>query len=342
MPTLDVFKADGFSMTSLTKAIIETPFRPRRIAQLGLFSEMGVPTTSVMIESKSGQLSLIQSSPRGGVPDTIGGEKRTIRSFNVIHLARESRINADSIQGLRAFGSSSEMEAVQPVVNQRLTTLRNMHEVTLEHLRIGALKGLILDGDGSTVLYNLFTEFGVSQQTADFEFTSDTLDVRAACVGVIRQIEDVLGGASYEGIRCFCSSGWFDALVGHAEVKESFKYQEGIVLRSDLRNGFRFGGIDFEEYRGSVLKADGSGSVPFIDADCAYAFPVGVQLEQGDLFTTFFAPADFMETVNTIGLPLYAKMAFDEKYNRWVEIHSQSNPLPLCLIPRAVVKLTQS
>lgn len=342
MPTLDVFKADGFSSIELTKGLIATPFKPRRIADLKLFTEEGIPTIGAMVESKSGQLSLIQSSPRGGVPDTIGGEKRTIRSFNAIHLARESRINADSIQGLRAFGSSSELEAVQPVVDQRLRTLRNMHEVTLEHLRIGAIKGQILDADGTTVLYNLFTEFGVVQQTKNFVFSVATTDIRAVCIEAIRQIEDVLGGASYDGIRCFCSSGWFDALVGHSLVKQSFQYQEGQVLRNDLRNGFRFGGIDFEEYRGSVLKPDASASVSFIDANCAYAFPVGVQLEQGDLFTTYFAPADFMETVNSIGLPLYAKMAFDDKYNRWAEIHSQSNPLPLCLIPRAVVKLTKS
>lgn len=337
MPTLDVFKADGFSLTSLTKAILTAPHQPRRLEQLGLFGEEGVRTTSVMVESKAGQLSLIQSSPRGGVPSTLGDERRTVRTFNTIHLARESHITADQVQGLRAFGSENELEAVQPVIDRRLRTLRSMHEVTLEHLRIGALKGIIYDADGSTQLYNLFTEFGVAQQTKGFVLGTPTTDVRAKCVETIRLIESVLGGASYTGIRCLCSASFFDALVGHALVKESFQYQEGIVLRSDLRNGFRFGGIDFEEYRGAVIGSDGT-AVDFIETDYAYAFPTGVVLEQGDLFTTYFAPADFMETVNTTGLPLYAKMAFDEKYNRWAEVHSQSNPLPLCLIPRAVVK----
>jgi hypothetical protein len=49
-----------------------------------------------------------------------------------------------------------------------------------------------------------------------------------------------------------------------------------------------------------------------------------------------------METVNTIGLPIYAKQAPDPSgFNRFVQLHSQSNPLPLCLIPRAVVKATK-
>ena len=41
---------------------------------------------------------------------------------------------------------------------------------TLEHLRIGAIKGQILDADGSAVIYDLFTEFGVTQHTEiDFD-----------------------------------------------------------------------------------------------------------------------------------------------------------------------------
>jgi hypothetical protein len=35
-------------------------------------------------------------------------------------------------------------------------------DATLEHLRIGAIKGQILDADGSALIYDLFTEFGVT------------------------------------------------------------------------------------------------------------------------------------------------------------------------------------
>ena len=58
------------------------------------------------------------------------------------------------------------------------------------------------------------------------------------------------------------------------------------------------------------------------------------------IFSTYFAPADFIETVNTVGLPVYAKQSVDEQLQRWAKIHTQSNPLALCTRPRAVVKLT--
>lgn len=43
------------------------------------------------------------------------------------------------------------------------------------------------------------------------------------------------------------------------------------------------------------------------------------------------APADFIETVNTMGRPLYSKLSIDKDLQRWVNIHAQSNPLPICM-----------
>jgi hypothetical protein len=331
---MDVFNNDAFSLRSLTAAILNAPFKPGRLGQLGLFFESGITTTTVQIEEKNGQLSLIETSPRGGPASTIGRERRTMRALNVPHLARESTIIADQVQGVRAFGTESELESVQQVVNDRLVMLRAMHEVTLEYLRIGALKGQILDADGMTVIYDLFTEFGVLQQTQEFDFSDSTLNVRGLCTAVLRQIEDVLGAATYRNARAFCSGSWFDALIGHDKVQESFKYQQGEVLRNDLRRGFTFGGITFEEYRGHV------GAVEFIPDGEAYCFPEDAVTGTGSLFQTYFAPADFEETVNTRGLPVYVKQARDPEFQRWVKLHSQSNPLPICLMPAAVIKLT--
>jgi hypothetical protein len=334
MPTLDIFKDDAFSMANLTAAINKEPYKPARIGQLGLFGEQGISTTTVMIEEKQGQLSLVPTSPRGGVPDSIGKDWRKVRSFLVPHLARRSQIPADAIQGVRAFGSETELQVIQAMVNQRLATLKSMLEVTLEYHRIGAIKGVILDADGTTPIYNLFTEFGVSQQTKNMILQTETTPVRKKCTEIARLIEDELGAAMNTGLRGFCSSTFFDDLVDHKEVKETFKYQESPILRQDLRRtGFQFGGITWEEYRGSV------GGKKFVEDDYAYVFPEGVTTERGGLFQTNFAPADYFETVNTVGLPYYSKQAVDPMWQKFVDLEAQSNPLCLCLIPRAVVKV---
>lgn len=337
MPVLDIFKSDAFGLQTLTDAILKLPHQPTRIFELGLFRSGGITTTSVVLEEKDGQLSLIATSPRGGPGSVIGRNPRTARAFVVPHLERESTIYADEVQGVRLFGSENQAEAVQTVVNERLMELRKMHDVTLEYHRIGAIKGNILDADGTTVLFNLFTEFNVVQQTHDFVFSVPATDVRNQSVAAARKVEAELGGVPYRNLRAFCSAGFFDALVAHETVKDAFRYQEGRVLGQDLRYvGFQFGGIIWEEYRGSVIGSDGLAK-PFIPANEAVLFPEGP-----DIYRTHFAPADFIETVNTIGLPLYAKTVIDEQLQRWAKVHTQSNPLSLCLRPRAVIKLTQS
>jgi hypothetical protein len=50
-------------------------------------------------------------------------------------------------------------------------------------------------------------------------------------------------------------------------------------------------------------------------------------------------PAQYLvETANTIGLPRYAKQAVDQQFARWVMLHVQSNPLPICTRPRVLIK----
>lgn len=329
MPMLDVFKSDAFSTVSLTDAILKAPHKPGRIGSLGLFRSRGIQNTTAVVEEKDGRLSLIPTSPRGGPASTIGAQKRTARSFVVPHLERESTVMADEVQNVRAFGSENATEAVQALINERLADLRAMHEVTLEHLRVGAIKGQVLDADGVTVLLNLFTEFGVSQQTHDIDIGVES--VRAEAVKIQRLIEAELGAEPISGYRAFCGDTFFDTLIEDATVKEALKYQESRLLRTDLRAGFEFGGIVWENYRGKV------GAVDFFPAAKAYVVPEGT-----GIFATYFAPADFIETVNTIGLPMYAKVAIDDQLNRWAKVHSQSNPLSLCLRPRAVVEVTQS
>jgi hypothetical protein len=46
------------------------------------------------------------------------------------------------------------------------------------------------------------------------------------------------------------------------------------------------------------------------------------------------AALDGIRTPNTIGPPLYAKQAVDQQFARWVMLHVQSNPLPICTRPR--------
>lgn len=334
MPTLDVFSNSAFSVISLTDSINKIPFIPGRIGQLGIFTESGITTTSVMIEEREGSLNLIETTSRGAPAVQNQLNKRKARSFVVPHIALEDTILADEIQNVRAFGSESQLESIEQVIQFRLAEMAQKHDATLEHMRIGAIKGQILDADGATILYDLFDEFGVSQHSEiDFDLDNATPTegiIKKKCHDVRRKIEDELGAQPYQHVHALCGSSFFDDLITHIEVKEAYeRYMDGLFLRQgQARGSFEYAGIVFEEYRGKV------GTVDYTDANKAHFFPVGVP----GLFRQYNAPADFVETANTIGLPRYAKQAVDQEFARWVKLHTQSNPLPICTRPRTLIK----
>lgn len=329
---LDVFNGSAYGMVELTTAINRLPYVPGRLGQLGIFRVQGVSTTSVAIERKSGNIGLIPTKTRGGGGTTKKhAEKRDIRPFLIPHCPLDDTLLADDIQGVRAFGTSDVMEAVNTKVTDKLDGLKRDHNITQEYHRIGAIQGNVLDADGSTSIYNLFTEFGISETVIDFNLDSSATDVKKVATGVRRQIESVLGAVPFTGIVCECGDAFWDALVNHDAVKTAFeRWQFGEMLRTDQRVGsgvFIFCDIAWHNYRGQV------GDIPFIPTDNARFFPTGVP----DLFLEHYAPADFIETVNTIGLPYYAKQE-RMKFDKGIEFHSQSNPAMLCTRPEVLIK----
>ena len=330
------FDNPSFSMSALTAAINILPNNYGLMESMGLFPAKPVRFRSVVVEEMNGILTLLPTMPVGS-PGTVGKRgKRKLRSFAIPHIPHDDVVLPEEVQGIRAFGSETEVQTVASVMAEHLQTMRNKHAITLEHLRIGALKGIILDADGSE-LYNLFDLFDITPKVVNFQLSNAATDVKKKCLDLKRYLEKNLKGERMSGVHCLVSEEFFDALTSHDSVKAAYdRWQDGLALRSDLRSGFTFAGVTFEEYSGEA--SDGDDNVHrFIVAGEGHAFPLGTV----DTFATYFAPADFNETANTLGQPLYAKQE-PRKFERGTDIHTQSNPLPMCHRPAVLVKVLAS
>jgi hypothetical protein len=331
------FEHPAFNMASLTNNINNLPNMYGRCNELGLFPGKGVRTRTIIVDEKNGVLTLLPTMPPGspGTMNKMG--KRKVRSFVVPHIPHDDSILPQEYEGIRAFGSETELSSVAVVMADHLQSMRNKHAITLEHLRMGALKGVILDADGSTI-YNLFTEFGIQQKSIDFKLGTTTTDVRGKCMEVLRHIEKNLMGEVMSGVRALVSPEFFDKLTSHESVKEAYDNYAAAaqMLGGDLRKGFSHGGIFWEEYLGEASDMDGN-TRRFIAANDGHAFPMGTM----STFQTVFAPADFIETANTMGIELYAKQE-PRKFDRGIDLHTQSNPLPICYRPALLVRVFSS
>lgn len=334
MPMINPF--DVFSVSEISASIDKLPNMYGRVDELKLMPTKGVTSRDIAIEERNGSLSLIPSDRLGGPGVANGGNKRTVRTFRVPSLIEEDFVSPQDVIGVRAFGGDQQANLAS-LLADKLQTCRAKHDITLEYLRMGALKGQILDADGS-LLYDLFREFNVTAKTVDFELGTDSTDVRAKCLAVKRHIEDHLLGDRMTGVRVLVSPEFYDQLTSHKSVKAAFANYQAAAdrLGGDMRDGFSFGGITFEEYRGISTRPDGL-SVRFIEEGEGHAFPVGGI----NTFATHVAPADFNESVGTLGQLYYAK-TMPAKFDRGWDIHTQSNPLPLCQRPAVLVKVESS
>lgn len=346
MLTMDVFKQDAFSAITLIEAVEAVPFKPKFLTSLGLFDDQPVRTISVAVERRDGVLNLIQTTPRGAPLSQRTTEKRVVRNLNTVRIAKQDRMMADEIQGVRAFGSTTELQTLQNEIMRRLAGpagLMREVEMTWEFHALNAVQGILLDADGSTI-YNLFTEFGVSQPAEvamDFDGANALSSgyapgllrafIMAQIVRPMLQAAKMGDDPSVE-IWALCGHAFYDKITNHGETRQSYLAQ---VEAKDLRKGnafevFNFAGINWVDYRGT----DDSDATVGVNTDKAKFFLRGAP----GLFKRGLAPAEFFNTVNTLGRPLYPLIVVDKDRQAWADIELYSYPLYICTRPETLFR----
>lgn len=332
MATFDIFNDDAFSVSTLSQTITDVPEIPTQLGDKGIFNEYGINTTVMMIERQGSSLKLIPSAPRGGVREPIALGPRKLIPLQAIHLPASWSVLADEVQGIRSFGSETEVDQLSKLIARKLAVVRGSMDLTHEYQRVGALKGVVLDADGTTELLDIYDAFGMVQETQFWNVAvAANGDPKASCIALKQLMKTKLGGRSFRKVRVICSLGFFNKLVGADKMVKAWElWNNGLFLRTDqTTSDFEFADVVFEIYSGGLSNGD------FIEDGYAYAYPEGVP----GMFQSAFAPGDYMETVNTIGLPFYAKQE-RMPMDKGVMGEAQSNPLHFNSLPECVIRLS--
>lgn len=337
MAQLDVFNSSAFSTRSLTSAVNIRENIWGKLNGMGLFRDVPETNKLIAVERETQSLKILPAVEWGGPRTKNGKRDRELIPLSIPHIPVEDRILAADVQGIRAFGSDSETEMVMDLVNKRTEDMNQSLDMTLEYMKWGLLNGTVLDGDGATLL-DLFTAMDVTQEEEDIALSSSSTNIEQAIATLKRYYEANAKGLPIGGLHVFCSDGWWDSFKAHSKVSALYQYYQTNNQNpaGDYRNRFVAWGVTFENVSGSWTNMAGS-TVYQVPTDEAIAIPVGAPI-----FEVHYAPAGFMETVNTPGLPRYSKVSPDPKYDEYVDVTVESNPLPFCTRPDMIVSLTKS
>lgn len=338
MATLDIFNQNAFSLIEMTNAIRDIKTVPSFLSSLGIFTPTPITTEAFEIEQiGDGTLALVPVTQRGAPRTSIGRDRRTMRNFSTVRLREFDTLRAAEIQGVRAFGSQTETEAMQAVVAQRQMKLKRKLDLTHEYHRLNAINGIVYDSDGTTVIRNFYTEFGITPPTEIAFNWSARTDVNGFLKqNVIRPMMRALGGRWTPGahIIALCDDTFYDALLANSEVRTSYL---NWIAAQELRGGlgkafdsFVFGNIEWVNYRGT----DDNSTVALASGKCRF-IPVGIP----DVFQSVYSPGESFEVVNTMGQEFYSKIVPDPSgYNEFVEIDLASYVLHMCIAPQALLQ----
>jgi len=334
---LDIFRSDAFGVVPLSLAVNNLKFVPGYVSSKGIFTESAVATTIVSIEEKNNSLTLIAPTPRGGPGRTLPRDRRSLRAIVIPHFEINDAVMAEEVQGVRPFGQEDGTEAVMTKVGERMQMAGQSLEYTQEYSRVGAIKGVITYADGTKL--DLYDEYGIPVPTVinmALGSTANDGSLRQLCNTIIRNVGKALDGNTFTGVEAICGDTFFDALIKNAEVRGTYiTAMQGAELRTQYVSAgqtwgsFTFGGINWTNYRGYV------GTAPMVEANAAYIYPTGVP----NLFATVFAPADYIETVNTMGKPRYVKQ-YQMPNDKGINLDTQMNALNWCTKPAVLQRAT--
>jgi hypothetical protein len=318
-----------FTHEKMTEMIYGLPDKHRQIRALDLFLDVPIKSNTAIVEINKLLPTILPTKPWGytGTVNVPSEAKYIIVPCTSLNLA----LMPTNIVGVNLSGPGRESEHFKDMVEETLQQTKDAFDMTDEYRKAWALQGRVLDSDGTTELFNSYSEFGGTREPFDFRLGDTSKDnIEMIIRKLQRHVEKNLMGETMTHLMVLVGPTFFDRLVNHPYVNKIYLLQaiEAAKLGTSLEASFKLEGVIFEEYRFSAPNPDGTGTIQILPDDAGMAFPIGTR----NTFKRFIAPADYLDTTETVGKRYYAHLEMMPD-SRGISLCVQSNTLPICCRP---------
>lgn len=334
---LDIFNQNGWGAIEFHEDIVDKiDFKPQLLGSLNLFEPIYSRSRTIAIASKDGALVLIPTSEMGAPPEELIPKGSKVRKFDAVRLAKGSTIYAIELAGVLALPFDLQTKEIAQEVTDRTAQITDDLELTWEFHRFGALMGKVYDADGTTLLYDWFNEWGITEPTEiNFNLNVDTTDVRKKCRDVMRAMKKAGKGVwtPRTKVGALVGDEFFDMLVNHPQVKET---KLGTEKASMLENIEGFSAYEFENIVFINYQGTDDGTTLAIGSQKARFFPIGAR----GAFKVGWAPAsEFKPYLNQRGQEKVGLVLQDTSgRDAWDRVEIYSYPLFVCARPEMLLR----
>jgi len=338
---------NSFKNSDFVEGISEASLQYGYINSLNLFDTRSTSQTAIIFDKDYATTTLLPQVNRGDKAATQGKE-RTADTFalKLAYFKHADRLTSDDIQGWRVPGSTDN-ESIARATGEKMLDMRRTWDQTQEYMKLQALKGIFKTPDG-VVVANMFTEFGVSQQTVDFVLGTSTTNIDAKIREMkTKMAKAMINGGSMTGVQVMVDPEFFDKLISHPNMKNAYQYYMNSgkqVLRDDLSRYMAYGIQDVFEHRGvTFVSYDATFNLPDGTTELAFGASTGLALPTGvrGLFRGYTGPSAKLSEANQPGQELFVRTYLDER-DEWVEFELEASPLYFSTAPRTSIAISSS
>jgi len=345
---IDIFGNDVFKVTSLQRLVDKVPFVPQALGQMRIFQPKPIADREVLLFEKDGGYQLIPSRELGAPDAQQIRRQGRVRALSTIPLGKMDTVRAGELQSVAsiALPERIRLQNAQDLTVERMAQLRTDLEATKEFHRLNALQGKLYDADGTTLLVDFFTEYGIAEPSAiNFDFSAIANNQLGTFVeqNVRNPMRDVLKDAGRWGpqvkIHCLVGDTFWYSLIAHNDIVARWQAQETAryialaqnpLLQTPTYSSVEVGNVVFHHYEGTT-----AGDID-VGTNDAIFFPVGAK----DVFNVYWSPGETNADVNQKGRAEYPYIVPDMRpaIADHVDMHLRSYPLYACIFPQALLK----
>jgi hypothetical protein len=340
--------SNGFKLVDWTDEINNIDNQFGLINGLNLFATQGTSQTAIVFDKNTTETTLLpQVSRREG--NTTKGLDRKVSMFSLplAYFKHSDYITVEDLQGWRQAGTPESAAAFATVRANKLADMRAQVDQSIEYMKLQAVKGVMKTPDG-TVIADMFTEFGVTQNVIDFTLGTSTTDIDKKISQLKRYLQTNLKtGAAIQGKPVVIVDGsFFDKLISHANIRQAYlNYQNSGTqrLRDATNNMMSWGSVDQFEHRGVVFMTyDATFKLPSGATEAAIALDTGHVLPAvNGLFRGYYGPSNKLSGANQAGREMFA-YEYSDPRDEQHEMQVETAPLFFCTQPQVLVKVTSS
>ncbi len=334
---------NDFETTDFTTAINEVENQYGFINSQNLFDTYNTSEKAVVFDKSTHDITLLPQVNRGSHAASTGKE-RSVETFSLplAYFKHVDSLGAEDIYRWRKPGSMDK-ETVERASQEKMEDMRFVADQTMEYLKLQAMKGIFKTPDGVTVA-NMFSQFGISQQTQAAALGTSTTDVNSIIMSLKRKVKAGLKTSTMQGVDVYCDESFFDKLVSHPNIKAIYLLdnQSNRAYREDTVSYEQWGIQDMFEHKGvRFLCYNPTFSLPtgsdedFLAADTALALPRGAR----GLFRSYFGPSNKLSQVGQPGQEMFLR-AYADPRDEFISFELEMAPLMFCTQPNSLVAVT--